>query len=68
MTEGQQLIIFEAEAGQVEVRLEGEAVWLSQAQMAELFTTSTDNISLHLKNIYIKSKSFKSRQLPRISR
>ncbi|MBV2182687.1 MAG: virulence RhuM family protein [Castellaniella sp.] len=52
MTEGQQLIIFEAEAGQVEVRLEGETVWLSQAQMAELFTTSTDNIGLHLKNIY----------------
>jgi len=36
----------------VEVRLEGETIWLSQAQMAELFTTSTDNISLHLKNIY----------------
>ncbi len=52
MTEGQQLIIFEAEAGQVEVRLEGETVWLSQAQMAELFTTSTDNIGLHIKNIY----------------
>jgi len=27
-------------------------VWLSQAQMAELFETSSDNISLHLKNIY----------------
>ena len=52
MIEGQQLIIFEAEAGQVEVRLEGETVWLSQAQMAELFATSTDNIGLHIKNIY----------------
>ncbi|MGB7398498.1 RhuM family protein [Castellaniella sp.] len=56
MTEGQQLIIFEAEAGQVEVRLEGETVWLSQAQMAELFTTSTDNVGLHLKNIYIEQE------------
>ncbi len=52
MDDTQQLVIFEGEAGQVEVRLEGETVWLSQAKMAELFATSTDNISLHLKNIY----------------
>jgi len=32
--------------------MEGETVWLSQAQMADLFGTSADNISLHLKNIY----------------
>lgn len=47
-----QLVIFEADNGQLQVRLEGETVWLSQIQMAELFGTSTDNISLHLKNIY----------------
>lgn len=47
-----QLVIFEAENSPVQVRLEGETVWLSQAQMAELFGTSSDNISLHLKNIY----------------
>lgn len=52
MNDEQQLVIFEGEAGQVEVRLEGETVWLSQAQMAELFATSIDNIGLHLKNIY----------------
>jgi hypothetical protein len=52
MTDPQSLVIFDAGAGQVEVRLEGETVWLSQAQMAELLDTSTDNISLHLKNIY----------------
>ncbi|MEX0430397.1 virulence RhuM family protein [Spiribacter insolitus] len=46
------LIIFEDDAQQVEVRLEGETVWLSQSQMAALFDTSTDNIGLHLKNIY----------------
>ena len=46
------LIIFEQGKRPVEVRLEGETVWLNQAQMAELFDTSTDNISLHLKNIY----------------
>ena len=47
-----QLVIFDFTNGQVQVRLEGETVWLSQAQMAELFGTSSDNISLHLKNIY----------------
>ncbi|AWB33091.1 virulence protein RhuM/Fic/DOC family protein [Orrella marina] len=52
MNDTQQLVIFEGEAGQVEVRLEGETIWLSQAQMAELFETSVDNVSLHLKNIY----------------
>ena len=37
---------------QVEVRFDTDTVWLSQAQMAHLFDTSTDNIGLHLKNIY----------------
>lgn len=46
------LVIFESGDQPVQVRLEGETVWLSQAQMAELFGTSADNISLHLKNIY----------------
>jgi hypothetical protein len=35
----------------VEVRLDAshETVWLTQRQMADLFETSTDNVSLHLK-------------------
>jgi hypothetical protein len=32
--------------------LEKETVWLSQAQMVELFQTTKQNISLHIKNIY----------------
>jgi len=52
MKSASQLIIFEATNQPVQVRLEGETLWLSQAQMAQLFDTSTDNISLHLKNIY----------------
>jgi hypothetical protein len=36
----------------IEVRLEGETVWLSQIAMAELFQTTKQNISLHLKNIF----------------
>lgn len=41
---------------QVEVRFDQETVWLSQAQMAQLFDTSTDNISLHLKNIFAEKE------------
>lgn len=49
-----QALIYQAEDGsfQIEVRLESETIWLSQKQMAELFGTSTDNIGLHLKNVY----------------
>jgi hypothetical protein len=47
-----QIVIFEEENYSVQVRLDGETIWLSQTQMAELFASSTDNISLHLKNIY----------------
>ena len=47
-------LIYQSESGQtrLEVRLSGETLWLTQAQMAELFQTSADNISLHLKNIF----------------
>jgi prophage maintenance system killer protein len=48
------IIIYENADQAVEVRLDAnkETVWLSQRQMAEAFDTSTDNIGLHLKNIY----------------
>ncbi len=36
----------------LEVRLQEGTVWLSQRQMAELFGCSSDNVGLHLKNIY----------------
>ncbi len=50
--------IYQADNGemQVEVRFDHDTVWLSQAQMAELFDTSTDNISLHLKNIFLENE------------
>ncbi|MDH5232936.1 MAG: virulence protein RhuM/Fic/DOC family protein [Gammaproteobacteria bacterium] len=37
---------------QIDVRFEQDTIWLSQAQMAELFEKDTDTIGLHLKNIY----------------
>ena len=36
----------------VDVRFEGETVWLSQQQMAELYQTSRTNVVEHIKNIY----------------
>lgn len=51
---GGEIVVFETPKGeaQVEVRLDRGTVWLSQRQMAELFDTSTDNVGLHLKNVY----------------
>jgi hypothetical protein len=47
-------VIFQEEGRSVEGRLDAQrdTVWLSQRQMADLFETSSDNISLHLKNIF----------------
>ena len=36
----------------LDVRVEDESVWLTQAQMAELFQTSRNNITLHTRNIF----------------
>lgn len=47
-----EIVIFEANGQMVDVRLEGETLWVTQSQMSELFGTSADNISFHLKNIY----------------
>lgn len=47
------VVIFENDAGSVEVKVHNESSWLTQSQMAELFATSTDNVGLHLKNIFI---------------
>lgn len=57
-SEQPQLVIFQTAGQPVEVRLDAgrDTVWLSQRQMAEVFDTSTDNISLHLKNIYTEGE------------
>lgn len=56
--EDQQVRIFTSSDGQaqLEVALDQETVWLNQSQMAALFDTSTDNVGLHLKNIYQESE------------
>lgn len=37
---------------ELKISINEENIWLNQFQIAELFETSSDNISLHLKNIY----------------
>ena len=51
---GGQVVVYDTADGavHVDVRLEQETVWLTQRQMAAVFQTSTDNVSLHLKNIF----------------
>ena len=48
------LILYTTEDGksQVKLRAKDQTVWLTQREMAELFDVSTDNIGLHLKNIF----------------
>lgn len=48
------LILYTSEDGKsrIQLRAEGQTVWLTQAEMAELFDVSADNIGLHLKNIF----------------
>ena len=36
----------------LEVRVENETVWLTQVQMAELFRTTPQNVTIHIKDIY----------------
>ncbi len=49
-----ELILYQTEDGQTRIRcrFEHETIWLTQAQLAELFQTSVPNINLHLKAIF----------------
>jgi len=47
-----EIVIFEDDARSVEVRLEGETLWLSLQQLAELFGRDKSVISRHLSNIF----------------
>jgi hypothetical protein len=48
------LILYTTEDGrsQIKLRAKGRTVWLTQRDMAQLFDVSTDNVGLHLKNIF----------------
>lgn len=48
------IVIYQTDDGttKIDVKLEDETVWLSQQQMADLYDTTKQNISLHIKNIF----------------
>lgn len=47
---------YQSKGDGVEVRVQGGTIWLSQKNIGLLFDTSTDNIGLHLKNIYAEGE------------
>lgn len=49
-----EIIMYQSQDGvtKIDVRMEGETVWLTQTQMADLFQTSKQNISLHINNAF----------------
>ena len=49
-----EIILYQTEDGEtkLEVRLEGETVWLTQQQLATLLQTTKQNIGQHLRNIF----------------
>ena len=47
-----EIIIYQTEDARIDVRLENENIWLTQAQMAELFQTDRTSIVRHINNIY----------------
>ena len=52
------IIIYQTEDGltKIDVKLQNETVWLSQQQMAELFSTSRTNVIEHINNIYLEKE------------
>lgn len=52
------IIIYQTDDGltKIDVKVENETVWLSQQQMAELFSTSRTNIIEHINNIYLEGE------------
>lgn len=52
------ILLYQTEDGRtrVECRFDDETLWLTQAQMAELFQTTVPNINLHLKAIYAEGE------------
>lgn len=57
MNKSNEIILYQPdEFIKLEVRLENETVWLTQAQMVDLFQTSKQNISLHTNNIFTEKE------------
>ena len=56
--EENKIVIYQTEDGQtqIDVRLDNDTVWLTQAQIVELFQTTKQNVSLHVGNVFKESE------------
>ncbi len=63
------IILYETDLGKVniDVLIRDETIGLSQKSMSELFECSSDNIGLHLKNVYKEGELSKERTTEKIS-
>ena len=63
------ILLYETEEGNVnvDVILKDETIWLTQKSMAEVFDCSSDNVSLHLKNIFEDNELDKNSTTEKIS-
>lgn len=61
-----EIIIYRTADGEtrLEVRMESDSVWLTQAQMAELFQTTPQNITMHTNHVF-REGELERRQLVR---
>lgn len=59
-----EIIIYQADDGltHIEVKMEDETVWLTQAQLVQLYQTSKSNVSEHIKHI-LRKANLKKKQL-----
>ncbi len=65
--DGGEIIIYRTAGGEIrlDVRMENDSVWLTQAQMAELFQTTPQNITMHTNHVFREGDG---RDLPNLRR
>ena len=67
MDKENKLILYKDDEGKVSVntRFADEDVWLTQAQLAEIYQTTQQNVSLHLATISMQTRNLIKRELTR---
>ena len=60
------IFMLEGKEDGIQVMYKGETIWATQKAMAQLFDCSSDNISLHLKNIFSSGELDKDSVTPQI--
>jgi hypothetical protein len=55
---GGQFLVYQTQDGKLklDVRFEGQTVWLTQQHMASLFQTTVPNVSMHIRNLFAEGE------------